>query len=164
MTAMKNKSGDDDALSMERLRNAEAEADRFGPVSIAQIRKLAMSRSPVERLLAIKLMDREIYAGKADPAYFSIGESLIGDGDNTCRWQALILVGEFLTECPDDIWRIVEKYGQSEEEDMRAGVACVLLEHLLEHFRDRYKERAEELARVSTSFAHTLSMSWGFCH
>jgi len=83
---------------------------------------------------------------------------MIDDSNNTCRWQALIVVGEFIKTHPDDVWPVIEQYGQHKDKDMRTGVACVLLEHLLEHHRRRFGRRAERLASKSPKFKYTLDM------
>lgn len=69
---------------------------------------------------------------------------------------------EFIETYPDDIWPIIKHYGHSDDEDMRAGVACILLEHLLEHHRRRFYRRAKRLASKSSKFKYTLDMCWPF--
>ncbi len=85
---------------------------------------------------------------------------MINDLDNDCRWQALIVVGEFLDCAPGEVWKVIEQYGTSADADMRAGVGCVLLEHLLEKFDRRYRARVNRLAARSVEFANTLAYCW----
>lgn len=71
--------------------------------------------------------------------YFDLARSLIDDCHNTCRWQAMIVIGEYIETDPARVWPIVEHYGQSDDEDMRAAVATVLLEHALGYHRRQHE-------------------------
>ena len=73
-----------------------------------------------------------------DAAAFKRARSLIGHPNNNVRWQALIAVGQWIESSPEPVWDVVLEHGGSEDEDMRMGVATVLLEHLLEHHFDTY--------------------------
>ena len=86
---------------------------------------------------------------------------LLNDADNDCRWQALIVIGEHIESNPEDVWNITLEYGNSTDEDMRDGVATVLLEHLLEHFFDRFFPKLEvEIKAGNTLLADTLGRCW----
>ena len=128
--------------------------------NVAELERMARSRSASRRLRALLIMRRQIGRGKKRTSYFRAARRLIEDENNDCRWQALIVVGEFIEDRPAKVWELVVQYGQDENSDMRAGVACVLLEHLLEQHWSRFHTRAERLAAKSPLFADTLSICW----
>lgn len=118
------------------------------------------SRDADTRLLAVLVMRNQIYLRRPLPGYLDLAELTIPDADNTCRWQAMIVVGEYIKSQPERVWRIVEEYGAHRSADMRAAVATVLLEHLIDVNPSRYRPRAEALAARSSRFAHTLRTCW----
>jgi len=64
---------------------------------------------------------------------------------------------------PEPVWDVICQHGISEDEDMRAGVATVLLEHLLEYHFDAYFPRLKErIEGGSALLADTLSRCWPF--
>jgi len=89
-------------------------------------------------------MRERLTDGTRPPRYFELARSLIGDADNDCRWQAIIVVGEFLQENPEAVWQVICEYGISEDFDMRVAIAIVLLEHLLEDHFDIYFPRVKK--------------------
>ena len=135
---------------------------RKARLTIPHLRRMCASSSAKRRLTALLAMRRQIGRGRRSTEYMRLARRMIDDSDNDCRWQALIVTGEFIETHPDDIWQVVEQYGQHEDEDMRAGVATVLLEDLLEHHRRRFGRRSNRLASVSPRFAETLNMCWRF--
>ena len=98
-----------------------------------------------------------------DAASLERARSLIGHSDNDVRWQALIAVGQWIESSPEPVWEVVLEHGESEDEDMRMGVATVLLEHLLEYHFDAYfplvRARIEAGAPL---LRRTLSMCGAF--
>jgi hypothetical protein len=106
--------------------------------------KMLASPEAAERLRAIRLMGERITAGGRPGDYLGLALPLIGDADHDCRWQALIVVCESIPSDPEAVWRAVCEHGVSDDEDMRDGVATVLLEHLLEHHFDAYFPRLKE--------------------
>ncbi len=121
---------------------------------------MAASSFADKRLLALMLMRRQAGSRKLS-SYLTIGRGMIDDGDNDCRWQALILLGEDIRNSPEQIWDIVKNYGTSKDADMRAGVACVLREHLIEH-HPTYRQLSKRIAGKSKLFADTLATCWDF--
>ena len=113
-------------------------------VTAAELRRLTANPVALGRLRALWLMRRQIEERGLRAAYLKLARPLIADEDNDCRWQALIVVGEFIETQPEEVWRVVRKYGASPDEDMREAVACVLLEHLLEYHFKAYFPRVEE--------------------
>jgi hypothetical protein len=90
-------------------------------------------------------------------SYSRLARPLVADADNDCRWQALIVLGEFVPSDPEAVWPVVLRYGDHSDPDMRSGVATVLLEHLLEHHFVRYWPRVRRMVRQSpTRFGDTL--------
>jgi hypothetical protein len=99
--------------------------------------------------------------GRLRTGYFSVARRLVRDPDNDCRWQALIVVGEFIDSNPRGVWQVVRRHGASDDADMRMGVATVLLEHLLERDRRRYERLVpKEISAGKALFKHTLAVCW----
>jgi hypothetical protein len=126
-----------------------------------EIAALAGHRDPSQRLLALSLMQADITAGTPAIRYLGLARPLVEDPDNDCRWQALIVIGELMWTHPEEVWQVVLAHGGSEDSDMRAGVATVLLEHLLEeHFEEYFPRIRAEILRGSARFAETVGMCW----
>ena len=125
--------------------------------------KLATSRRASERLRSLRLMREQIESGGRPEDYVELARPLIEDADNDCRWQALIVVGESVETNPEAVWQVVCEHGVSDDEDMRMGVATVLLEHLLEHHFDAYLPRLKQRIEAgSVLLADTLARCWAF--
>lgn len=113
------------------------------------------------RILAeLDAIQRAAARGKRDAASLARARGWIGHANNDVRWQALIAVGEWIETDPDVVWEVVVEHGQSEDEDMRAGVATVLLEHLLEDHFDAYFPRVR---RRIEGRAHRLADTLSRC-
>ena len=98
-----------------------------------------------------------------DATSLARARSLVGHPDNDVRWQALIAVAGWIESDPEPVWEVVLEYGESEDEDMRMGVATVLLEHLLEHHFDAYFPRVRERIEAGApGLKWTLSMCGRF--
>jgi len=122
---------------------------------------MGRDRDAGRRLLGLLLARRRIERGDLPGDYLALGQSLVADADNNCRWQALIVVGENVKSDPEAVWAVVERFGDSPDDDMRTGVACVLLEELLEAWFDEYFPRVRDLIRGGrTRFAACLRMCW----
>jgi len=78
------------------------------------------------------------------------------------RWQAIIVVGEFIESSPDDVWKFTLRWGNSSEEDLRDAIATILLEHLLEHHFERIFPLVEAAAEADPLFADTFLRCWKF--
>jgi hypothetical protein len=78
------------------------------------------------------------------------------------RWQAIIVIGEFVEKEPEAIWPFVLRWGSHEDEDLRAAVATLLLEHLLEYHFDLIFPRVELAARRNKWFGKTTTQCWKF--
>jgi hypothetical protein len=102
-----------------------------GSVSRPEILKMGRDRDAGKHLLGLLLARTKIERGDLPGDYLALAQSLVADADNNCRWQALIVVGENIKSDPDAVWAVIERFGDSPDDDMRMGVACVLLEEPL---------------------------------
>jgi hypothetical protein len=129
--------------------------------TLEQLRQMASSPLPSERLQSLRLMRGQISKGRPAADFLELAKPLIEDSDNDVRWQATIVVGESISSNPEAVWEIVLKYGASPDEDMRVAVACVLLEHLLDKdFTTYFSRLSERLKSGSDLFADTLAGCW----
>lgn len=130
--------------------------DRSFIIDLSDISKLLESAESDDRLHGLVSMRRWIQEQGIREEFFGLAEPLIRDPNNHCRWQALILIGEFIESKPDRVWAVIEEYAQSHDEDMRMAVATVLLEHLREQHPE-YDCLVADWSRQSPLFADTLS-------
>ena len=144
------------------LREAHERASRARRwATVADLRGQLNSRRPQQRLFALALMRRQAIQRHPLQSYRRLALPLVDDPNNNCRWQALIILGEFVASDPEKVWPIVRKYGDHRDPDMRTGVATILLEHLLERHFASYWPRVKRMVRRSPSrFADTLSRAW----
>jgi hypothetical protein len=93
--------------------------------------------------------------------HFPIAAGLIGDLDNDCRWQAAIVVGHFITDRPESVWRIIVRHGKSSDTDLAAALATVLLEHLLDRHPSRFLRRLRRLVAAPRSpYRDLVQRTW----
>ena len=81
------------------------------------IHSLAASTDASHRLRAIEAIREQIAEGQAPEEYAQLCRKLIADADNNCRWQALILAGEWIQLAPELVWSLVLEFGASGDED-----------------------------------------------
>lgn len=146
-----------------RLRRVSqrARAER-GVLSIRSIAALLRSPRAAERLFGLAVLRERVETGDLRHTYLKMARPLIGDSDNDCRWQALIVVGEYARTTPEAIWWCVRRYGASSDADLRAGVATVLLEHLFEHHPEYRAQAAKCILRGNSRLRDTFSLCWSF--
>ncbi|HXY03750.1 MAG TPA: hypothetical protein VEI49_09220 [Terriglobales bacterium] len=84
------------------------------------------------------------------------------EGEQDPRWQAIIVIGEFVEKEPEAVWPFVLRWGSHEDEDLRAAVATLLLEDLLEYHFDLIFPRVEAAARSNQWFGKTTAQCWKF--
>ena len=84
------------------------------------------------------------------------------DGEDDPRWQAIIKIADFIPQEPEAIWPFVLKWGSHKDDDVRAAIATVLLEHLLEYHFDMLLPRIETAAKSNLWFGKTTSQCWKF--
>jgi hypothetical protein len=78
------------------------------------------------------------------------------------RWQAIIRVGEYVETDPEPVWQFIRRWGAYPDEDLRAAVATVLLEHLLEYHFAAYFPLVEREAVGNPLFGDTFLSCWRF--
>ena len=151
----------DDDARQQRLIRLKTQADAYeGPRDFEAIGCLCRSADADERLMGILLLQE---SDDESASWFDLAKSMIPDEDNNCRWQAVIAVGDWL-KCkqPEWVWEVIQEFGDTEDEDMRAAIGCCLLEHLLEvpHF-DHYFPKVRTFAEsASPHFLGTMRMCW----
>ena len=133
------------------------------PPNILQLRNGSRSAHWRERLLALRTMRRQIDEGRSKLAFLRLASRLIHDKSNACRWQALIVVGEFVREYPDRVWSIFKRAAPFSDDDLRDGLAAVILEHLLEHhFESTLSQLRACIREGDDTVADILSRCWPF--
>lgn len=81
-------------------------------------------------------------------------------GEQDPRWQAIIEVAEYVHSHPEAVWAFTERWGRSENQDLRDAIGTCVLEHLLEHHFELLFPRVESLALSCPRFASTFGMCW----
>ena len=130
--------------------------------SISTLSMMCEEPSSDVRLKALIHIRRNIESFGIKDEFFNLALNSIEDSNNNCRWQSLIIIGEFIQTKPEMVWMVVDKYGESPDADMRTAIATVLLEHLLEYHNNKYKKIVEEKVKSSKLFSDTYSMIWDF--
>ena len=77
------------------------------------------------------------------------------EGKRDRRWQAIICVGQFIQTHPEEVWTFTRKWAKHPQWDLRAAIACCLLEHLIEEHFDLLFPKVEAECRTSPRFAST---------
>jgi hypothetical protein len=143
--------------SRELIIAADRWADSREQVSLKTLQAMCKSPDTLTRVKALRFMWRHS-SPRFPSAYFDLAEGLIPDRRNTCRWQALIVIGGFITHDPEEVWRIICEYGSSTDDDMRTAVAVLLLEELLDwSFRKHFPRVKARVVSGDRLFANTLS-------
>lgn len=124
-----------------------------------ELTSLARSQNVDDRKRALAAM-RAAYTS-THPEYLEIARGMIADVDNNCRWQATIVVGEFIQTHPAVVWEVVCEHGDSPDEDLRDAIATCLVEHLLEyHFDWVLPKLRKRITAGHRMLANTLRRSW----
>lgn len=84
------------------------------------------------------------------------------DNEYDLRWQAIGDICEFVETHPEQIWSFVQKWGRHENEDLRAAIATILLEHLLQYHFDMIFPRVEKEVKESRFFEATFCICGKF--
>lgn len=108
-----------------------AESDKRAP-TVEALRRQLRSADRDTRLLALVRMRRQIAVGRLRKAYLEMAVGLVEDRNTFCRWQATIVVGEYIESAPLRVWAVARRLACSPNPDIRAASTTVLLEHLLE--------------------------------
>jgi hypothetical protein len=114
------------------------------------------------RLRALLHIRQTIESGGQQNELFELAKNHITDSDNDCRWQSIIIIGQFLDIRQQDIWEIILRFGSSNDSDMRTAIATILLEHFFEHnpdsFDKRFMDLKEEIHKGNKNLLDTLSL------
>jgi hypothetical protein len=105
-------------------------------MDIDELRALLESGSDEQKLFALKEVRNRISNGETF-SFFDLAKALVESGNNDIRWQAIIVIGEYIPRGHrnEDIWNVIVQH-LGIDEDMQDALATVLLEHLLEHHFD----------------------------
>jgi hypothetical protein len=82
------------------------------------------------------------------PSYFDTAKQFLTDNDNDCKWQSFIIISHFMEVMPEECWQIITKLGNSDNEDTRAAVATILLEHYFEKNPHLFDEKFREYKQL----------------
>ena len=152
------------AAGDERLERARARsAAERPPVTAERIAKLCRSGSADDRLLALVLVQKQMQLDGPREEHLRVARRLVGDASDSCRWQALFVIGRFVGKTPEAVWEIVTELGSGKDAKMRSAVATALLEPLLDHHYDKYFRRLEaRIRRGDPNLTDTLQKCWMF--
>jgi hypothetical protein len=128
--------------------------------NLKELKDLINSSKSRNRLFGLQIIRKQLQNSNAIKSYFSMTKKTIEDSNNNCRWQSLIIIGEFLDKYPNDIFNLIVKYGSSKDEDMRTAVATILLEHLLEKDFKKYFSLYKNISKDNSYLLDTLSKCW----
>ncbi len=84
------------------------------------------------------------------------------EGKKDPRWQAIIAIGNYIENYPDEVWQFVEKWGSHRSQDLRSAIATCLFEHLLEYHFDRIFPLVQKASLRRKRFADTFGYCWEF--
>lgn len=99
-------------------------------VRLGEIKTLARSTRARDRLRALRVIREQCLERKLE-GHWLVAKSLLRDTNTDVRWQAFIVVGEFMESKPQEVCNIIVTYGASDDEDVRTAVGTVLLEHMI---------------------------------
>ena len=128
--------------------------------NISKLSDLLSSSRSSKRLFALQIIRNQINYSQPLKSYFTLSRKNIEDSNNNCRWQSLIIIGEYINRFPDEILNIIIKYGSSEDKDMRTAIATILLEHLLEKDFKKYFSLYKNISKNNFFLLDTLSKCW----
>jgi hypothetical protein len=74
-------------------------------------------------------------------------------GEIDVRWQAIILVGEFIESHPEVVCDFAVKWAKRRGRDLKTAINCCLIEHLLEHYFDLVFPKMRQAALANQSVA-----------
>ena len=94
---------------------------------------------------------------------FDMCDRMIPDRSGYVRSQALMTLGMYVETHPHNLWPLVLKWGSVKNYDIRALIACFVLEHILEyHFETFFPQAVEYVEEGHRRFAYTLAYCWKF--
>jgi hypothetical protein len=145
-------------LRIDRLVDADPKRR-----SIGELRRQLRSTTRDNRLVALARIRKQIHMTGVRDSDFALAVLLTVDPDSTCRWQATIIVGEFIEKEPGRVWQVARQLGKSSKADIRMASSTVLLEHLLEYHTTRMAPLfLAELALGDRRFAQAVASCSNF--
>lgn len=131
-------------------------------LDIEIIKSKLCSTDREERLCALLHIRHLINHDRIISDLFELAVRHIEDIDSDCRWQAIIIIGEFLNTRQEDIWKIIITFGSSDNGDIRTAIATVLLEHFFEEnsnlFDIKFETISHEISKGNKNLINTLSI------
>ena len=131
-------------------------------LDIELIKSKLFSTNKDERLRGLLHIRYLINHDRETSDFFDLAVKHIEDKDSDCRWQAIIIIGEFLNTRQDDIWNIIITHGSSDNSDIRTAIATVLLEHFFEEnsnlFDAKFETISKEISKGNKNLIDTLSI------
>ena len=145
-------------LRIDRIVNADPR-----PRSVRELRTELRSTNRDIRLVALARIRKQIETTGLRDSYFALAKPLTVDADSTYRWQATIIVGEFIETEPDGVWQVARHLAKLPKADIRTASSTVLLEHLLEYHTTRMAALfLAELELGDRRFADAVASCWTF--
>lgn len=131
-------------------------------LSVADLKTLIQSPRSQDRLRALRAMNRQVLEGQPK-AYLDLAAPLICDPCEDCRWQAAMVISEYLDVAEERVWSVVDRYITTGNETGVDTVATVLVEHLLERDFQGYFQRLKKHWQVGYPLAvELLTWCWPF--
>jgi hypothetical protein len=141
---------------------------RIPPIDLWRIRFSADERHALvnlyqrgdlkSRRLAVDYLDEGVGVPQNRRFIFEMCDRMIPDRSEYVRWTAFRILGEYAQTHPEQLWPLVLKWGTVKSYDIRAGIACLVLEHILEYHFDRFFAQAVEYVEEGhRRFAYTLA-------
>ena len=116
-----------------------------------------------EKLAALKQMRSRVCDGEPR-RFFDLARREVVSSNNDIRWQSLIVIGEYIVsgKLNEEIWSVIVEHCGADD-DMRAALATILLEHLLEHDFGHTVERIRDaMTEGSPQLLDTVRRCWRF--
>jgi len=133
------------------------------PYTLSALRAELNSRIRDRRVTALMRIRRQIEMKGLRQSYFDLVRGHIQERDSTCRWQATIVIGEFIEKDPEQVWPIALELAKSANPDIRMASTRVLLEHLLEyHPRTMVPRFKAELTNGNRRFKKAVASCGNF--
>lgn len=131
-------------------------------LTITEIRELCSSARSDQRLRGLAAMRNQLLDG-SPKCYLKIAEPLLLDRSDRCRWQASIVVGDFLGSDPEAVWGVVDRFVRHGKTRGCDALGVAVVEHLLAQDFSRYFSRLKVLWHDGHDTARELiEYCWAF--
>lgn len=148
----------------KRIKKIWAEVENEKRLTCHEIKSGLASLDSDIRLRALVHIRQRIERGRCLSAFFDLATTCITDSDNDCRWQSVLIVGEYLDDKPEEIWKLIMHYGSSNDSDLRGAIATILLEKYFEHnpktFYRKISIIGQEIEMGNSAIYDTLETCW----